>query len=142
MNKIPTTMQTTPKANRIKAVVRVDDCLLDPVAELMIFLLDASRWPTRRQARPTRFVADGRTLLRPAYCQHPGRLQALNLANTRRSMTSRHEPALTGRTWVSRWPFSAGARAGSPSPRTRPGSQGWHGAPGPRCAWPPPRRRP
>jgi hypothetical protein len=36
MNTMPTTQMTTPAAIRIMAVVRSDDCLLDPVAELMI----------------------------------------------------------------------------------------------------------
>src|SRR5215470_1330555 len=36
MNTIPTTQMTTPNAIRIKAVVRFDDCLLDPVAEVML----------------------------------------------------------------------------------------------------------
>src|SRR5258708_16264136 len=36
MNTPPTMQMTTPTAIRIMAVVRFDDCLLDPVAELML----------------------------------------------------------------------------------------------------------
>jgi hypothetical protein len=36
MNTTPTTQITTPTAIRIMAVVRFDDWLLDPVAELII----------------------------------------------------------------------------------------------------------
>src|SRR5262245_38151537 len=75
MNTMPTTQMTTPAAIRIRAVVRFDDWLLDPVAEL----IDSSSMPPAGRlagAQPTRFVADGRTLLRSARPQQPGRLQA------------------------------------------------------------------
>src|SRR5215469_12202393 len=78
MNTIPTTQMTTPTAIRIMAVVRLDDWLLDPVAELML----PPRCFTSAGSpglKPTRFVADGRTLLRTAHPQQPGRLQAQNL---------------------------------------------------------------
>src|SRR5258708_7490757 len=113
MNTPPTMQMTTPTAIRIMAVVRFDDCLLDPVAELMLPPRCFAPAGSPGRGRRGSFLTDARYYVLPTASSQVGHRHKI-CQNIGGSVTSRHE--VPGRAGLY-LPFASGTPRGTAFPR-------------------------